>query len=93
MVDRTPRKPPVGKPADQRREKRLPEWTRQPLESDDLLSKLRDLHELYAAEDEVPDHLKELARRIGDAYERLDGEPAAGDDTLDAPRNGRSKES
>lgn len=39
---------------------------------DDLLSRLQQLYAAYAAEDEVPDRLAALARKIGEAYETFD---------------------
>lgn len=49
-----------------RRLGRQPQW---PVpQDDDLQETLRCLHEAYADDDEVPDHLERLARRVADAY-------------------------
>lgn len=37
---------------------------------------LRDLHALYAGDDEAPDHLAELVRRVSDAYQLIDAADA-----------------
>lgn len=34
-------------------------------------ARLRDLHDSLADDEEIPDHLVSLARRISDAYERV----------------------
>lgn len=41
-------------------------------ENDDLVTRLRALHDVYAEEDEVPEHLTSLARMVADRYGRVE---------------------